>query len=324
MLKSALRGELDLIFVVGADPRADFIDSELANAALDEVDFVVSVDTYMSETSSRADLVLPAAAFAEKSGTTTNFEGRIFTLNQKVTPPGVCRPDWIIASEIALEMGEDLGFGSSSEVLDEIAAVSQLHWGLSWSRLTAAATVEGALVPLSPTALSIKRRAMLDQVSTPGIASVWNQGLAQSKTAYLDVDSADGSIDPAPKAVQGIGLPEPLWPMEAIQPAGSLSLDYIRKLYSRGEHLTRSPHLSELIVKPKCRISYDTAKQLGVKTGESVRIIDTGGGEASFEAEVDDAVKEGAVELIHGSFLVSGFSPVRADKAVNYVKVERA
>ena len=327
MFKGALQGELDVVFLVGSDPRADYVDSELADSALDRVGFVVSVDTYLSGSTLKADLVLPAAAFAEKSGTTTNLEGRVFTLNQKVTPPGVCRTDWTIASEIALELGDDLGFSSVSEILDEIADVSPLHWGLSWARLSKMATVEGVLVPVSGTALSIRPRAMLDQVSTPGIASVWNQGLASSKTAYVEGEEEVGEVSPVgtpPNAVSGMGLMEPIWPLPSIQPTGYLNLAYVQKLYSRGEHLKNSPHLSRLIVEAKCRISSHTAKQLDLESGDMVRIIDKVGGEASFEVEIDDAVSHGTVELTRGSFAVSGFSPVRTDETVNYVKLERA
>ena len=327
MLKGALQGELELAFIVGSDPRQDFIDTELANAALDRVGFVVSVDTFLSATSEKADIVLPAAAFAEKSGTTTNLESRVFTLNQKVTPPGVCRSDWTIASEIALELGEDLGFGSPTEILHEIAEVSPVHWGLSFHRLTKTATVDGMVVPISATAVAIRPKALLDQVSTPGIASVWNQGLASSKTAYVEDEEneeTDEDVTGTPQSLSTKVLGAPIWPLASVQPTGHLALEYSRKLYSQGEHLKNSPHLSRLIVEAKCRVSPRTAKELGVEKGGSVRVSDKAGGGAVFEVEVEDSVRNGAVEIVRGSFFISGFSPVRADETVNYVKVERA
>lgn len=325
MFKAALQGELDILFVVGADPRTDYLDSALANAALDKIGLVVSVDTFLSETSSRADVVLPAAAFSERSGTTTNLEGRVFTLNQKVTAPGLCRPDWAIASEIAFEVGGDLGFASAAEALDEIADVSPLHWGLSWRRLTRSATLDGVVVPISATALSIRPKAMLDQISTPGIASVWNQGLASSKTSYVEGDDEGVEEEVGEPPTPSIaGASEPIWPLAPIQPTGFMNLDYVRKLYSQGEHLKHSPHLADLAVGPKCRISAGTAKELGVAPGDQVRVLDKAGGEGQFEVEVDDSVRRGAVELTSGSFSIPGFSPIRSDETVNYVKVERA
>jgi len=325
MLEAALQGQLDLLFLVGSDPRNDYIDSELANSALDKVDFVVSVDTYLSRSTSQADLVLPAAAFAEKDGTTTNLEGRVFTLNQKVSAPGLCRPDWIIASEIALELEADLGFGSAEEILDEIAEVSPLHWGLSWHRLAKSAALDGVVVPISATALSIRPRAMIDQISTPGIASVWNQGLASSKTSYFESGSEEDSQSVGQPPIQSDAASiEPIWPMAPIQPLGSMRLGYSRKLYSQGEHLKNSFHLSKLIVEAKCRVSSKSARELRVDSGDSVRVSDKAGGESIFELEIDDSVGDGVVDMVRGSFSVPGFSPVRSDEIVNYVKVERA
>ncbi len=103
-----------------------------------------------------------------------------------------------------------------------------------------------------------------------------------------------------------------------------MRLGYSRKLYSQGEHLKNSFHMSKLIVGAKCRISSKTAKELGAGLGNSLRVADKAGGESLFELEIDDSVGDGVVELICGSFSIPGFSPVRSDEAVNYVKVERA
>jgi NADH-quinone oxidoreductase subunit G len=70
--------------------------------------------------SSAADVVLPAVMAGEQAGTTTNIEGRISRLNQKVTTPGTSRPDWMIAVELASRMGADLGVESLDDLWDEI------------------------------------------------------------------------------------------------------------------------------------------------------------------------------------------------------------
>ncbi len=326
MLAAALQGELDVLFLVGSDPREDYVDSALANSALDQVGFVVSVDTFLSQSSAKSDLVLPASSFAEKSGTTTNLEGRVLTLNQKVAPKGLCRPDWAIASEIALELGDDLGFDSAAGVLDEIAEVSPLHWGLSWKRLVKSSAIEGMMIPISATSLSIRPKAMLDEISTPGIASVWDQGLPSSKTAYVEngASSEDDQLAGEPSSQAGAGTVEPKWRLAPVQPLGFMNLAYSRKLYSQGEHLRNSAHLVRLAVEPKCRVSSKTAEKLGLSSGGSVLIADKAGGEGQFELEVDDSVPNDTVELVRGSFTIPGFSPVRSDETVNYVKVERA
>jgi predicted molibdopterin-dependent oxidoreductase YjgC len=93
-----------------------------------------------------ADVVLAAAAPTESSGTFTNLEGRISVCEQKVTAAGTSRPDWMIAAEIALRLGTDLGVGSPEEIRAELAAVSTVHGGLTEEAL-AEHRVDGLLIP---------------------------------------------------------------------------------------------------------------------------------------------------------------------------------
>lgn len=328
MLKAAKSGSLPLLFLIGSDPRADYVDTAMANAALDEVDFVVSVDTFISESSSHADLILPAAAFSEKAGTTTNLEGRILTQNQKVSPPGLCRPDWTIACEIALELGEDLGFSTPEEIVEEIASVSPLHRGLSLDRLRFSATLDGVVLPISATQVSIRSSHKLDPISIPGIASVWNQGLASSKTSYLDsTTKLESATDQSPAeqlaSDSRIEL-APRWPVLPSRPSGSLELCVKRKLYDQGEHLKNSPHLAHLVAEAKCYMSFQTLTELGGDPGINVRVIDKMGGYRVFEVEVDDSIRLGVIELVKSTFAFPDFSPIRSDETINYVRVEQA
>lgn len=121
MLQAAADGKIECLVLVGADPLADFPDTDLARRALAGARRVISVDTHLSSTSQRADVVLPAAAFGEKSGTTTNLEGRVTTLGRKVTPAGTSRPDWMIAAAIAQGLGTDLGYRTVDDITDAIA-----------------------------------------------------------------------------------------------------------------------------------------------------------------------------------------------------------
>ena len=83
---------------------------------------VIAVDTFVTESSRHAETFLPAAAYGEKVGTTTNCEGRVSDVAQKITPAGTARPDWMIAAELALELGHDLGFSSYAELHDMMTA----------------------------------------------------------------------------------------------------------------------------------------------------------------------------------------------------------
>jgi NADH-quinone oxidoreductase subunit G len=120
MLRAAANGKLAALVLLGADPAGDVPDASLAQRGLAGAGFTIAVDSALSSATARADVVLPAAAFAEKNGTTTNIEGRVTTVAQKVTPPGVAWPDWMIAAELAFAMGGDLGF----ETVEDVAAAA--------------------------------------------------------------------------------------------------------------------------------------------------------------------------------------------------------
>ena len=120
-LQAAADGKIECLVLVGADPLADFPDRDLARRAMAGAVRIVAVDTFLTASSSIAHVVLAAAAAGEKSGTTTNIEGRVTTVAAKVTPVGTARPDWMIASELALLLGGDLGYESVEQITADIA-----------------------------------------------------------------------------------------------------------------------------------------------------------------------------------------------------------
>ena len=108
--------------LLGCDPLADFPDTDLARQMMAGAPRIIAIDTFLTKSSSPADVVLAAAAYGEKSGTTTNIEGRVSTVSEKVTPRGTSRPDWMIAVELAELLGGDLGVSSVDELTNAIAA----------------------------------------------------------------------------------------------------------------------------------------------------------------------------------------------------------
>ena len=123
ILVDAAEGRIEVLFLVGADPLADVPDADLARRALEGAHRVVSLDGHgCASTMAAADVVLPAAVMAEKSGTTTNLEGRVSAVSQKVTVHGTARPDWMVAVELALALGHDLGVGSVEEITARLAS----------------------------------------------------------------------------------------------------------------------------------------------------------------------------------------------------------
>ncbi|MFM9137894.1 MAG: molybdopterin oxidoreductase family protein, partial [Actinomycetota bacterium] len=116
ILEAAAAQAVDCLILVGSDPMADAVDADLARRALAGAHKVIAVDTFLTASSAQADVVFPAAAYGEKSGTTTNLEGRMSNVAQKITPAGTSRPDWMVAVELASSAGKDLGFGSLADV----------------------------------------------------------------------------------------------------------------------------------------------------------------------------------------------------------------
>jgi len=105
-LRAAAEGKIELLILVGADPLNDCPDADLARRAIAGARRVIAVDTFPCESAQHGDVVLAAAAYGEKAGTTTNIEGRVSTLGQQVTATGTSRPDWMIALELGLNIGD--------------------------------------------------------------------------------------------------------------------------------------------------------------------------------------------------------------------------
>ncbi|QYG94811.1 NADH-quinone oxidoreductase subunit NuoG [Iamia sp. SCSIO 61187] len=146
ILTAAAEGKVDVLVLLGADPLADFPDRELAAAALAGARTIIAVDLFLTESSSRADVVLAAAGPNEVTGTHTNVEGRISVLGQAVTPPGTARPAWMLAAEVAMRLGADLGLESVADIWAEIESVAPSHAGITAEVL--AATGDGVVAPM--------------------------------------------------------------------------------------------------------------------------------------------------------------------------------
>ncbi len=143
ILAAAAAGTIECLVLLGADPLSDFPDSDLARRALAGARRIIAIDTVVNDSSKLAHVVLPAAGFAEKAGTTTNLEGRVTRVAQKITVNGTSRPDWMIAADIAKRLGTDLGFGSVDDVSAAINQHVDGYEGVTAAAL--AADVDGVL-----------------------------------------------------------------------------------------------------------------------------------------------------------------------------------
>jgi len=148
ILEAAADSRVQALVLLGADPISDFPDRQLATKALSGVGFTVAVDLFATDAARYADVILPAAAFGERAGTTTNLEGRVTRLGQKVTPPGTCRPDWMIAADLARLLGADLGYTCLDDIAEEIERLAPSRAGLTPGELAGSSHRDGLVVPL--------------------------------------------------------------------------------------------------------------------------------------------------------------------------------
>ena len=77
MLVGAERGEIKALYLVGENPVITYPDTAQTRKALESLDFLVVQDLFLTPTARYADVVLPAASFAEKEGSFTSFESRV-------------------------------------------------------------------------------------------------------------------------------------------------------------------------------------------------------------------------------------------------------
>jgi predicted molibdopterin-dependent oxidoreductase YjgC len=120
ILEAAARREIDVLFLLGVDPLRDFPDAALARRALQNVAYKVVQDIAAGPLTPYADAVLPAAAWHEKDGHLTNWEGRPQRIRTLRAPAGLARPDWEILQELSEALGSDMGFHSLEELQEEM------------------------------------------------------------------------------------------------------------------------------------------------------------------------------------------------------------
>ncbi|MCS6801992.1 MAG: molybdopterin-dependent oxidoreductase [Chloroflexota bacterium] len=135
-LDAAREKRLTAMYIVGANPAQSAAEGPRVREALDALEFLVVQDLYLTETAKLADVVLPAASFAEQDGTFTNAERRVQRIRKAIAPLGSSRPDWEIIAELAARLGSPaFPYVHPTEIFDEIARVSPLHAGMSYDRL---------------------------------------------------------------------------------------------------------------------------------------------------------------------------------------------
>jgi formate dehydrogenase major subunit/formate dehydrogenase alpha subunit len=136
MMKEMAKGKIKGVFLMGEDIVLSEPNACQVENGLNQVDFLVVQDIFLNETCRWADVVLPAACFAEKDGTFTNSDRRVQLVQQAVAAPGEARPDWWILLELMRRAGLDLPrYDGPADVYAEMAALAPKFAGISHERL---------------------------------------------------------------------------------------------------------------------------------------------------------------------------------------------
>ena len=135
MIPKALAGELKALYIIGENPLVSDADLSHVVKSVDNLDFLVVQDIFMTETAQVADVVFPSCCFAEKDGTFSNTERRVQRIRKAVNPPGEAKDDWWITAEIAKHMGYDMHYENAEAIMEELAGVTPSYGGIAYARI---------------------------------------------------------------------------------------------------------------------------------------------------------------------------------------------
>jgi formate dehydrogenase major subunit len=128
-------GKLHGMYIMGENPAMSDPNLNHARAALAKLDHLVVQDIFLTETAGFADVVLPASAFPEKTGTFTNTDRRVQLGRQAIPCPGDARQDLWIIGQLANRLGLDWNYTDPSEVFSEMRQAMPSISGITWERL---------------------------------------------------------------------------------------------------------------------------------------------------------------------------------------------
>ena len=143
MVEAAEHGLIRAYYIMGENPLMSEPNLRHARHVMENLDFILFQDIFLNETGEYADIILPAASFAEKDGTFTNTDRRVQRIRKAIVPPGHARADWAIICDLARRVEAKLGrsvsagfdFGHPGEIWVEMAALTPPFQGISYERI---------------------------------------------------------------------------------------------------------------------------------------------------------------------------------------------
>ncbi|MEM9500105.1 MAG: formate dehydrogenase subunit alpha [Pseudomonadota bacterium] len=256
--------KIKAMYVLGENPAMSDPDVEHARAALAKLDHLVVQDIFLTETANYADVILPASAFAEKTGTVTNTNRQVQMGRPAVPPPGDAREDWWIEVELAQRLGLGWSYESPADVFAEMKENMHSLSNITWDRLEGENAV--TYPSLSP--------------EDPGQAIVFGDGFPRPE--------GRARFTPA-SVVPPDDVPDAEYPM-------ILTTGRQLEHWHTGSMTRRSAVLDGLEPEANCSLHPSTLRKLGVAPGEHVQLT-TKRGSISIMAREDRAVAPDMVFL---------------------------
>ncbi len=262
MFKAALEDKIKGVYVMGENPAVSEPDICKITEALEKMELVVVQDLFFTETADYADVVLPAASFAEKDGTFVNTERRVQRIRKAINAPGDAKSDLDIFCQLGQKLGlKGFDYRDAAEVMQEIGELNPKWKGITYERLE-----EGGL-----------SWPCLDE-SHPGTPILYGEKFltASGKAQFKPVDYKP--------------------PAEAPDDEYPFILTTGRSLYHyhTGTMTRRSNGLSDLYEMEKALINKEDAERLGLKENDRV-LLTSRRGEVEAEVKPVSELKEGIV-----------------------------
>lgn len=270
LLEMLTPGNLKGMIIAGENPMVTAPDVKHVEETLITLEFLVVQDIFLTETAVYADVVLPAACFAEKNGTFTNTERRIQRIRKAIDPPDQSKSDWLIITELANKLGYPMNYASSEDILREVATLTPIYAGITHDRLDEAWGLQWPCPDKKHTGTPILHMGYFDR--------------SQSRFSLVE---QKGLEKPHFTPVEDIPLIEP--PDEAYP--FTLTTGSLYFQWHSGTMTRRSATLNREYPEVFAAIHPKDAERLEIRNGERIRVLSRRG-ELETAALLTDMVQE--------------------------------
>ncbi len=266
------RGIIKAVWIICTNPVVSLPNGSRFEEALNRAGFVIVQDIYSpTDTSLFADVLLPAAGFAEKEGTMTNSERRISHIARAVSPPGEALPDWEILMRLAHKMGfaGSFPYKRAEDIFEEYKQLTRGTdmdiTGVTYQRLQTEGPIQWPCPDLA-------------HAGTPRLYTDGNFPTENGKARFI--------------------------PVEFILPAEPPDSDFplvltTGRLRDQWHTMTKTGKVENLVLHdpaPTLEINLKDASRLGIEDGDLV-VVESRRGKATVQATVTDRIREGTVFL---------------------------